>query len=988
MGEMSMQMMAILIGAIALVVILLIVLIVVIAKGNKYKKATLNAKADIKETEVKAADIKETEVKVAELEENELKEIGIEETQLKEIEAEETELKEIEGEESEAKEPEVKEAEVESSLNNAGSIVAGNAAEATGKKKSNKEKAKNNKKNSQQEGKANTKIKKKDLPKKTNQSKTVKRTVQEVLDFEAITVDGIIISKNEYSKLYKLVDSNFVTEPEDKQYEYLESYVKLINRFPDNVTISIVIVNKANDMMELSHAYHLNEKGDQYDNYRNEYNNIIDKKITEGRNDITKDKYILLTTRERSLSDAEETFITVEASLTDAVKAINKVGVVVVTAIERLALIKEILNGKSCVPFEKEFDKFIEHIEDGEGNETTALNMQAMRKAGFSVKDLISPQTITRVKQNLMLNEERYCRSMAFSNLPQQLDTSFLTKATNLPNEMVTVVQLKAVPRKKALSMVKMQNTSIKADVIKASQTAYKNGYDPALMDEDLQNAQVEARKLRNDVVNGGKKLFYATMCITIFAENENELKAITNQYNSICSDYSVSPSYLIGQQIQGLNTSCMFANSKIIIDRMLTSDNTRALFPFNIQELQDRKGHFYGINAISKNMIMYDRKRSKLANGLIFGQSGSGKSFLGKGEIIPNILDGDDDIIILDPENEYRVIAERFGGVVIDLELKSDYCINPCDMSMEWNDPKATPLAEKCDYMVGLVESIMGRGRECNSFEVNAIHKATEAMYADYIDIMTQRKEEGNLVDLDTDLCPTLVDFFECLMRQRTPEANKIANQIEPYCVGQYNIFAHKTNVPTGNRITVFNILSLPEKMKEMAMKVCLANIWTRVVKNREQNLKYGLSKAIWVYLDEFHLFFQTEASINTIMSYWKRVRKFNGILTGLTQDCSDLLRTQQGTAMFNNTGFFIFLNQSPIGRSQLQQLYGISDTLIDYIKDKPQGQGLIYNGSILIPFDYKLPTDNDLYRMMSTNPNDKKKEKVQEDKEKSDID
>ena len=156
--------------------------------------------------------------------------------------------------------------------------------------------------------------------------------------------------------------------------------------------------------------------------------------------------------------------------------------------------------------------------------------------------------------------------------------------------------------------------------------------------------------------------------------------------------------------------------------------------------------------------------------------------------------------------------------------------------------------------------------------------------------------------------------------------------------------------------------------------MKVCLANIWTKVVKNRENNEKYGLTKAIWVYLDEFHLFFQTEASVNTIMAYWKRMRKYNGILTGLTQDCSDLLRTHQGTAMFNNTGFFIFLNQSTLGRNQLQQLYDISDTMIEYIKDKPQGQGLIYNGSVLIPFDYKLPTNNKLYELMSTNPNEAK--------------
>ena len=812
--------------------------------------------------------------------------------------------------------------------------------------------------------------------------KGLSRSVQDILDFEGITQNGIIIARGGYyTKLYRIVDSNFVTEPEDRQWEVLAEYTKFVNRFPDNVDINIVIVNKRNTMADLVSNFHIELQGDALDRYREDYNAIIDQKITEGRNDIAKEKYIMLTAKERSLSDAETTFNSVDISLNDAIKAINKVGVTPLTALERLKLIHEILNGVTTIPFDKEYERYIEAIENGEGDIQYNINQKALKKAGVSVKDLVAPQTISRSKKHIMLNDNRYAMSYAYVNLPQQLDTSFLTKTTNLPYEMVTVIQLNNVPRKHAIQLVKNQNVSIKADVMKASQAAIKNGYSPELMDEDLLKAQQDAKQLRYDVVNKGKKIFYATMVVTLFAESEEELKSINDQYIAICSDFTVTPSYLIGQQIQALNTACLLSKSKIIIDRMLTSDNCCALFPFNIQELQDKKGHFYGLNALSKNMIMYDRKRSKLANGLIFGQSGSGKSFYTTGELIPNLLHGNDDMIILDPENEYRVIADAFGGVVIDLELKSDYCLNPCDMSMEWDDPKATPLAEKCDYMVGLVESILGRGKECNSHDVTAIHNATAKMYEPYIDEMTRRKNEGEAQNIDTSISPTLVDFFNCLVAQNTYEANKIANAIQPYCTGQYNVFAHHTNGPTGNRLTVFNLLNLPEKMKEMAMKVCLANIWTRVVKNREDNEKYGTGKSIWVYLDEFHLFFQTEASATTIMAYFKRVRKYGGIMTGITQDVADLLRTPQGTAMFNNTGFFIFLNQSPIGRSQLQQLYGISDTLIDYIKDKPSGQGLIYNGSILIPFDYRLPTENHLYKLMSTNPNDKKrKEETQE--------
>lgn len=250
-------------------------------------------------------------------------------------------------------------------------------------------------------------------------------------------------------------------------------------------------------------------------------------------------------------------------------------------------------------------------------------------------------------------------------------------------------------------------------------------------------------------------------MTITLIAEDEAELKDLENQYVLKCGDYSVNPNNLRGQQKQGLLSSLLLGNKEIAFDRALTSDDCCALFPFNIQELTDKRGHFYGVNAISKNMIMYDCKRSKLANGLVFGQSGSGKSFITKGEIIPNLLDGDDDMIILDPENEYRVIAEAFGGNVVDLEPNSDLHINPCDMSMEWSNPKASPLVEKCDYMVGIVESILGKGRECNSFEVNVIHRAVNKMYEEYISVMTERRNNGDIVDIDTSISPTLVDFM-----------------------------------------------------------------------------------------------------------------------------------------------------------------------------------------------------------------------------------
>lgn len=803
-------------------------------------------------------------------------------------------------------------------------------------------------------------------------SKSSIKAIQGQIPYECVYPNGIIrVSKDEFSKLYQLPDANFITEAERKQEDILVDYGKFLNRFQDNVSISIVIVNKKNPLEVLAKHFHLKEQGDNLDQYRSDYNHIVDTKINDGHNDITKDKYIILTVRTTDYPSAESLFNTLDVELSESVKKINKNGVKPVGIFERLKIMNYILRGNGRVDFDKQYERYRK-----DDNGVASLDAVKMKKDGCSTKDMIAPDTIKKENSgklpDIMLGDERFCKTYMFTDLPVSLDTKFLSEITNVPCEMVTTVFLSTIPRAKAIRMVKMQNNSIKADVVKASRDAYKAGYDPSLMNEDLLNAQDEAKTLRHDVVVEGRKIFFATITTSVFADSHEDLKEFCDQFGVKCGDFTLQPNTLNGQQMAGLKSSLLLGSKFVVQDRMVTSDSACALFPFNIQEMMDKGGHFYGINAVSKNMIMYDRKNSKLANGLILGMSGSGKSFITKGEIIPNLLDGNDDVIILDPDGEYVALAQEFGGTVVTLKQKSDVHINPLDMNMEFDDPDASPIAEKCDYMVGLVESVLGNHRECNSFEVNVIHRATNKMYEDYVKKMEDRREAGEKINIDTDLCPTLEDFMEALLNDNSPEGNKIAMAMEPYCTGNYNMFAHKTNIKGQPKFLVYNLKYMPEKMKEMAMKVCLANIWTRVVENQEANRRNHTSKYIWVYMDEFYLFMQTEGSATTIQVYYKRIRKYGGIMTGITQDIADLLRTPQGQGMYNNTGFFLIMNQSPLGRAEIQRQFEVSDALIDYIKDKPPGMGLFYNNTTLIPFDYHLPNDTKLYKLMTTRPAD----------------
>lgn len=819
------------------------------------------------------------------------------------------------------------------------------------------------------------------------------KSIMNFIPFDSAYEDGIIEfhkaglgkSKNNvrcFSKMFKFDDANFITETEDKQEQMLLTYQKMLNAFPENVSIQFVLLNTKMSDKQMEEEYYLKYKGDNLDDCRSEYNKIIREKIDEGNNNIRKDKYFILTLEASDYPTAQRMFGALEVKVQENFKSINRCGFKPLSIWDRLEVMYYITHNResdSKLAFNNVYSKYF----TTEGG-VNIINTKALRKDNRSSKSLIAPTVIAKnmSTMSIRLDKDRYCTSYLFADFPNSLDTSFLTNVTNAPCEMVTFIDFTVVKKKKAQSLVKNQNVSVKAEMIDVSKKAMRQGISPELvMNEDLIANREEAGKLRNDVIQKGKKLFLCTFSTTIFAESEEQLKVNTDQFILKCADESLRPQALIGQQENALKTAMLTGGKFIIQDRLLTSDNVIAINPFNIQEIMDKHGHFYGINSISHNMVMCLRRETKpVANGLVFGQSGSGKSFITKGEIIPNYLDTDDKIIILDPDNEYRPLAEKFGGFVVDLKTKTDLHINPFDMNMEYDEKDADPLSEKKDYAVGLVESIMGKGRECNSFEVNAIHRAVAKMYEPYITEMDRRREEGRKQNIDISICPTMVDFYNCLIAESTPEAQKVAVQIEPYCVGSYNIFAHRTNIDTSSRLIIYNLQSLPDKMKEMAMKVCLANIWTEVAKNREENKKYNRKRAVWVYMDEFHLFFQTESSASTIQAYFKRVRKYNGIMTGITQDVADLVRTPQGQGMFNNSGFFIILNQLPAGRMAVQRSLDISDTLIDYIADKPSGVGLLKNNNTIIPINYRLPNDNEIYKIMSTNANEIDEDKAED--------
>lgn len=375
---------------------------------------------------------------------------------------------------------------------------------------------------------------------------------------------------------------------------------------------------------------------------------------------------------------------------------------------------------------------------------------------------------------------------------------------------------------------------------------------------------------------------------------------------------------------------------------------------PFNVQELNDVGGNYYGINQVSKNINVGNRKKLINGNGFIFGVPGSGKSFFAKQEMGNVLLNTDDDIIIVDPMNEYFDIAHTFKGVVVNMSTYTDNDVNPLDMdvwNLDLNDMRGW-IRDKGEFMLGLCKQCMGD--TLNSRQKSIIDRCVRKLYID----IAKAKEK---------YIPIMSDFYQVLLEQPEDEAKDIALSLELFVNGSLNIFNHQTNVDIENRFIVYGIRDLGAELSPITMLVMMENIQNRII----ENAKNG--KATWLYLDEFHVLLNREYSAKYLQGLWKKVRKQGGLCTGITQNVLDLLQNYVATTMLANSEFVAILKQANTDSSMLAELIGISEAQLRFVTNTSAGMGLIKCGSVVIPFDNTISKDTELYKLYNTNIHEK---------------
>lgn len=784
--------------------------------------------------------------------------------------------------------------------------------------------------------------------KKKKVSLKIPKTVQQSIPYVAVYEDsGIIeIEDGVFTKAYLLKDINYQIAKMQDQEEMFFRYGEFLNSFDSSVRFQIVIINKNMDQEEFEAKTLLKPSYDQFDELRDEYNAMLLNKIREGRNNMTKEKYLIVAITEKSYEAAKNKFLHLDVDISTNVKKIGGSDAVPLTTVERLETLYDVYNVGQEGMFGSKIQKY--------GHEIEYFTFENMRKLGLTTKDYIAP-AIVEFKRDHMIIGEKFARALFLKDLPSYLSDTILAELTNLNSNMVTSVQYTSVPADKALKIVKNQMININANMIERQKKASKSGYGIDLISPELQKAQEEANELLQDLTSKNQKMYLINLVIVHFAETLEELNADTDTIQTVARSASCEIKKLLGQQENGLATALPLCNNKLAIERTLTTESVSVFMPFVSQELLQAGGMYYGLNSVSRNLLLINRKLGKNMNGFIFGTPGSGKSFSAKREMLNVYLGTNDDVIVIDPECEYGRMAELLGGEIIRVAAGSDVHINPMDMDPEYAD-EDDPITLKSDFLISLCEIAIGERFGLTAIQRSIIDRCCRAVYEPYV---TSKDEEGNY---DKSKLPTLLDFHAKLEEQPGYDAEQLATSLELYTKGSLNLFAHHTNVNTDARFVVYDIKDVGTNIKSLAMLVVLDSVWNRIIENRAKG------RNTWFYIDEIYLLFKTDTSASFLRDLWKRARKWGAVPTGITQNVTDLLSNEVARTMLSNCEFVQMLNQAPIDRNTLAELLNISTTQLSYITNSSPGEGLIYTGSSILPFKDNFPKNTKMYRAMTS--------------------
>ncbi len=810
--------------------------------------------------------------------------------------------------------------------------------------------------------------KKNDKMKKRRNAKThIPKSSQDDLPYIADYEEGMFeVEPNKYSKCYKFVDINYLTAKEEEQMAIFSRWVEFLNSFSEEMYFSVYVDNRIVSVKEQEEQIFTPLCGDDLDIHRREWNKILKRQLLAGRNDIQKEKYITLTI------DADSPY--------EALLRFRKLDIEVATNLHKV--------GVRCNVMSTEERLSLLHDKMRRGREGDfSVSFPFLKQQGLSSKDYIAPSSFWWKPKNHFAIEDTYYKCVYLCNLPASLTDDILRDLTDFDFPVITCINVQPLAQDKAVRMVKRQLTGMEANIIEAQKRAIKAGYDPSMINHDLAHSQTEAMELLDALQTKNQKLFYTSVLMMISGDTEEELQRHYEEVQSVARGKTCQIQNLDNQQRDAMKICLPMGiptDGKLYVERTLTSEAVGIFIPFTTQEIFQKGGFYYGLNQTSKNMILCNRGKLKTPSGFVLGSSGSGKSFTCKEEILCVLLsDNRTNVLIIDPENEYRSLALAFGGTVINLSASSDSHINPMDMGENYgldedDNPFTLPLERKKEkalrkktgYLMSIINCMLSRIE--NGITVGGITPTQKTLIDDAIRETYQEYLESDFKGK----IPTLKDLQERFNAKKdySEDARDLADSVAYYTTGSMGLFSYETNINLNNRFITFSTRDLGKELVQTGLLITMDFIWDRMISNFAEKIK------TYLYVDEIHTLFQNRFSETYVQQYYKRGRKFGLYVTGITQDVSDLLRSDVAKTMLSNSDFIIMLNQSFENLVELKKILGLSDTQASYVTMSDVGQGLIFAEKTVIPFVNDFPQDSYLYKLMSTKFGEDKVEDVGE--------
>ena len=773
--------------------------------------------------------------------------------------------------------------------------------------------------------------------KKDRKAKKVRKSAQQTIPYVEMCRDGICkVNSRLYTKSIAFEDINYQLAQNEDKTAIFENWCDFLNYFDSSIFVQLSFINQKASLNEFRKRINIPAQEDAFNDIRSEYSGMLQSQLTKGNNGLVKKKYITFGIEADSLRTAKPKLERIETDILNNFKTLG-VKTEPLSGYERLKVLHDVFNMDTNEPFRFSFDM--------------------VARTGLSSKDFIAPTSFD-FREGKCFKMGKTIGAVSFLQiLAPELNDRMLADFMDAENGIIVNLHIQSIDHNEAIKTIKRKITDLDRMKIEEQKKAIRSGYDMDIIPSDLATYGGEAKNLLRDLQSRNERMFLLTLLVLNLADTKQKLDNEVFGAAAIAQKYNCILTRLDYRQEQGLMSSIPLGENLIQIQRGLTTSSTAIFVPFTVQELfQSGEALYYGLNALSNNMILCDRKKLKNPNGLILGTPGSGKSFSAKREITNAFLITADDIIICDPEAEYYPLVERLKGQVIKVSQNSTQYINPMDINLNYSEGD-TPIALKSDFILSFCELIMGGKNGLEAVEKTLIDRAVISVYRSY------------LADPKPENMPILGDLYNEIKKQPEKEAQRIAAALELYVNGSLNIFNHRTNVDIHNRLVCFDIKELGTQLKKVGMLIVQDQVWNRVTVNRSEG------KATRYYIDEFHLLLKEEQTAAYSVEIWKRFRKWGGIPTGITQNVKDLLASREIENILDNTDFMILLSQAQSDRTILAKQLGISEHQLSYITHSNSGEGLLFYGNVTIPFVDRFPR-GEIYDLLTTRPEDMKNE------------